>query len=272
MANTHDGTDIQVALTQGLALIAQAQIEHKRTHQNQALAQANIILASDGGSVVDLPALRQARDAIDRQTPVQIMFAAINGTNETLRKLDHEIQDTKLVDDSLYREFEREVITRYLAQSKAKAGDLKQLAKTGKHYFTEKQTGDIPQAFHELIHRARQQLPIFMAQLQQQAQQIRHPADLLQQLDRDIPWKTRAETRPNPELTNNLRLLRGLLNSPAFAEDATLFASVVDDLIHHMPALADIPIEQFTREEFGHLEHLLKHAAGQETGLGEQLP
>lgn len=95
---------------------------------------------------------------------------------------------------------------------------------------------------------------------------------LLQQLDRDIPWKTRAETRPNPELTNNLRLLRGLLNSPAFAEDATLFASVVDDLIHHMPALADIPIEQFTREEFGHLEHLLKHAAGQETGLGEQLP
>ena len=80
LANRGDGTDIQKFLMQAMKLISDAQ------DAKNPFEIANIILMSDGGSSVDYDELTKARKLIHRDTPIQMMFAAIGETNPDLQK------------------------------------------------------------------------------------------------------------------------------------------------------------------------------------------
>lgn len=112
LKNTNGGTNIQAALKQAFAAILDAQ---KRA--GEPLASANIVLMSDGGSTVNIDEIKKWRNAIDRKTPVKILFVGINGTNPDLIKLTEDIKDAG-VNEAYYHEFSTEDISEYLKETK----------------------------------------------------------------------------------------------------------------------------------------------------------
>jgi hypothetical protein len=113
MANTGGGTEIMIALEQAFAAVLDAQ-----NRAGEPLASANIILMSDGqDNKIDLEKIRKWIAAIDRRTPIKVMFVGINGTNPELEKLAHSMKSVG-AKESYYREFTTEDITDWIRKSK----------------------------------------------------------------------------------------------------------------------------------------------------------
>ncbi len=112
MQNTSGGTNIMKALEQAFAQILDAQ-----TRAGEPLASANIVLMSDGGSDVDLEQIKKWIAAIDRKTPLKVMFVAINGTNQKLIELT-ELMKEAGAKESYYREFSQKKIDEFISNSK----------------------------------------------------------------------------------------------------------------------------------------------------------
>lgn len=108
------GTDIQNALVQGLGQIA-AYVESGE-RRKRPVAAVNILLISDGESNVQYDPVRNAREAIGREIPVQMMFVSLAGNNPTLKTL---AQDSKQMgtEISFYRDFEESEMASYLQSS-----------------------------------------------------------------------------------------------------------------------------------------------------------
>ena len=110
--NRGEGTEaLQEFLMQAMTLIAKAQ------DAKNPFEIANIILMSDGQANVNYDELAKARQSINRDTPLQMMFAAIGETNEDLKKfaLDSKKMGAK---DGFYKEFLNDEITKIVNESK----------------------------------------------------------------------------------------------------------------------------------------------------------
>ncbi len=85
--NTGSGTDIQKALIDGGAAL----IEEANQTGKKALARANVILFSDGGSEVDIALIKNEFDRVkSKKTQLMLGFAAIGDTNAQLMDLANE--------------------------------------------------------------------------------------------------------------------------------------------------------------------------------------
>jgi len=96
--NTSGGTDIQAALID----VAAAMIKEANRTGDKTLSRANVLLMTDGGSDVDLGAVRQALQAAKgKDTQLLVGFIAIDETNPVLMDLAKE--SAKMgVDKSMY--------------------------------------------------------------------------------------------------------------------------------------------------------------------------
>lgn len=248
LANTNGGTDIQKALLQAMSLIADAE---KRT--GEPLAAANIILMTDGEASVDLPELYRARQAIDRTTPLQTLFIAINGSNEKL--MEFALDSQKMgVERGFYKEFDSQHISELLAEADRppKQGE--------KHFYTETSASQLPQEVYRLLEIALQLGAKFSDEIYYGSQYL--PArEHLENLER-VVWPKNLETIDRP-LESWIQKVRQLTRYAVF-KDKRVIERVVDDLIVNFERLTGVGFNGMGAREQEHLRHLVRFAAGQE--------
>lgn len=251
LGNTGGGTDIQKALLQAMALIADAE---KRA--GEPLAAANIVLMTDGQAPIQAEELLQARKAIDRNTPLQTLFIAIAQTNEELMKFAMDSQSMG-AERGFYREFTWEQIIDILHQA-----DHLDPEKIKGAFFSETLRRDIPAEVYELLHQAVKDAGTWSDQIHA-GSRFTPARDHLQDMEK-LKWQeTRSSDRP---LERWLIQVRQLVLHPAF-QDRELLERVVDDLINHFERLSGVKLCELSGHEQEQLRHLVRFAAGLENGL-----
>jgi Mg-chelatase subunit ChlD len=248
-ANTGGGTDIQKALLQAMSLIADAE---KRA--GEPLAAANIVLMTDGQSAIDPNELLRARKAIDRQTPLQTMFIAINNTNMDLMEFAMDSRSMG-AERGFYREFTSEHIGDIL--NEARGLDI---SKFKDAFFTEQAAREIPGEIYALMDQAQRLASRYMDQIYNGSRYL--PArEHLEELEK-IKWHDiKQMDRP---LEQWIVKLRNFFLHPVFS-DRRVLERVVDDLMGNLDGLTGIKTNQLSDREQEQLRHLVRYAAGLET-------
>ena len=251
MKNTNGGTNIQKAIIQAMAVIADAQ---KRT--GEPLAAANIIVATDGQADINAEELLQKRQLIDRSTPLQTMFISIGGTNEELIKFAMDSQRMGS-EQGFYREFTHDHIKEILQ-------DARHLKMEGrKDFYTEKTNQDIPHEFVTLMNELIQLSAKFSDEVFQ-GSQITRAKDHLHKLEK-IKWLGIKEMdRP---LEDWIKKLRKFAIQPIF-KDKKVLERVVHDIVTHFEKFAGVSFNSLSDNEQEELRHLVRYAAGIEDGEG----
>jgi transglutaminase-like putative cysteine protease/Mg-chelatase subunit ChlD len=246
------GTDIQKALIQAMSLIADAE---KRS--GEPLAAANIILMTDGQASIDSDELLRARAAIDRQTPLQLMFIAINQTSEELMSF---AMSSELVgaERGFYREFTSELIQEILFES-----EHLDLTQNQNSFYTDKLASDLPGSFFSELYKISGLAQSWSEQLKA-GNEFLTPAEHLESLKR---LKAGAPKIPNSPLEKWLIQVRKLVLSPAFLNDKRLFARVLNDLLIHFERISGVATTALNEHEQEQLKHLVRYAAGLEAGF-----
>lgn len=251
LKNTNGGTDIQKALIQAMALIADAE---KRA--GEPLAAANIILMTDGQANVNFEELVQKRKAISRETPLQTMFIAINQTNEDLMRY---ALDSKRMgaEQGFYREFTPDHIQDILKESEAL-----DLSKHKKDFYTDKTAKDIPPAVYKLMEEAHRLSYQYLEHIYYESRYTT-AHEHYQQLQLVKFPNVKEKDRP---LVTWLTKVRQLALDPIF-KDKRMLERVIDDLLVHFAVLTRVEFDQLSGEELEHLRHLVRYAAGLEAGI-----
>lgn len=247
LKNTNGSTDIQKALIQAMSLIADAE---KRS--GEPLAAANIILMTDGGAEIDTEALLKARNAIDRSTPLQTMFVAINQSNEELLRF---VLDSKRMgmEKGFYREFTSKHIEEILAE--ARTLDLSHR----EYFFTERNVKDVPDEVYRLMNEALRLAREFSDQVRRGSQYL-DAKEHLEHLEQ-IKWQNVAQVdRP---LEKWLIRVRRVIKNPLF-RDQHILNRVVDDWVRNFEQITGVQLNQLSHYEQEHLRHLVRFAAGLE--------
>ncbi|MEO5971694.1 MAG: vWA domain-containing protein, partial [Bdellovibrionia bacterium] len=249
--NTGGGTDIQKALMQAMALIADAE---KRS--GEPMAAANIILMTDGQASIDSDELLRARKAIDRQTPLQTMFIAINQTSEELMGF---AMESRLMgaERGFYREFSSQVIREILHEC-----DHLDLTKNQNSFYSDKAGKDLPKEFYEDLYKA-----LIYAQTW---------SDQLMAGNRYLPAEEHLEKLERLKVTGRMNLdrplekwliqVRKLVLHPIF-NDKRLLGRVIDGLVTHFEQIGGVSTLDLSDHEQEQLRHLIRYAAGLEDGL-----
>lgn len=250
LKNTGGGTDIQKALLQGMSLIADAE---KRS--GEPLAAANIVLMTDGQAQVDTAELLQARKAIDRQTPLQTMFIAINQTNEELMRFAMDSQSMG-AERGFYREFTSEHIKDIL-------NEADHLNLQGRNdFYTDQSARDLPQEIYNLMDESLRLATQFSDQVYYGNQYV-SAREHLEELEK-LKWRdVKQADRP---LEKWLIKVRQLARHPVF-QDKRLLERVVDDLVTHFEILTGVKMDSLSDHEQEQLRHLIRYAAGLEEGV-----
>jgi hypothetical protein len=115
LKNTSGGTVIMSCLEEAFL-----QIERAQAGSDNPLANANIILMSDGDdTAVDVDRLQRLRDRIDRKTKVQLGFVAINKTNPNLEEFVTSDANRKIgIGPIPYYRFDSQKIAHVISQAK----------------------------------------------------------------------------------------------------------------------------------------------------------
>ncbi len=242
LSNTMGGTNITAALNQAFALIADAQ-----NRNGDPLASANIILMTDGDDSVDIEALEAARGAIDRATPLQMMFIAINKTNPSLRNFAIE-SDKINVKRGFYEEFDSQKIREILKESEKVNVDKD-------FYYTNKEAASIPSSFSTSIKNAQKRASDFQAELSK-LDYPRTPDEHYEDVKK-VKW-------PNQEmierdLENNFIRLRQLIMHPVF-KDKDLLAKINDDIIKNFETITGIKFSELSKRELELLRHFIRES------------
>jgi len=246
LKNTGGGTDIQKALLQAFALIADAE---KRS--GEPLAAANIVLMTDGESNIRVDELRQARQVIDRTTPLQTMFIAINGTNDELNRFASESKSMGM-ENGFYREFTADRIKKILEESKS----LNFIQDEGVFY-SEKEAEDISREAIRLLEEAEGLALDFLTEIGRK-ERFKSPKEHLDEFER-VRWgEIERIDRP---LTKWIKKLRAFFKNPIFKDQKTLEA-IVDDLMKNFETLVRASKNDLSKEEQEHLRHLMRETAG----------
>ena len=241
LKNTGGGTDIQKALIQAMSLIADAE---KRS--GEPLAAANIVLMTDGQAQINAEELFQARKAIDRQTPLQTMFIAINETNQELMNFAMDSQSMG-VERGFYREFTGGHISDIL-----KEADHLNL-KGRNDFYTEKSFREIPREIHELLDKSLRLASDFSDEVYYGSRYL-SAREHLENLEK-IKWRNERESdRP---LEKWLLKVRQLAQNKVF-RDKKLLERVVDDLVTHFEQLTGVQMDSLSDFEQEQLRHLVR--------------
>ncbi len=247
LQNTRGGTDIQKAMVQALALIADAE---KR--KGEPLAAANIILMTDGESAIDLDDLIAKRQAIHRETPIQTMFIAIGATNEKLIKFAEDSRDRGL-GGGFYREY----TTAHMTEILAEADNVSDKIDDG-FIYTEHTARDLSPSIYKNMREAL----LAGANILTLTKSIYIYDSAAKHLDKmeTIPWN--LDPCPERKLLDYLMRLRGSMRNPIFKQNREILQYVVNDLMIHIERLSGLTLSQFCGEEQEHLRHLLRFSAG----------
>jgi hypothetical protein len=206
---------------------------------------------TDGQADVDLDKIRNKRKAIDRKTPIDLMFVAINQTNPKLMELAHDHAKGGFKGGH-YREFMPEDITKALEEAKAIKIPKKEDA-----FFTQKTAQDIPEDVFNQIDVAARLARQYASHLLNEAG-IRDPKE----------WANYLETIKQPDAVEIERplsawfiALRGFFvnntrNRPIL-KDKNLAHAVVDDILRHFDRLTGVRFEAVSHEEMENIRHLL---------------
>lgn len=252
LKNTGGGTDIQKALMQALSLIANAERD-----AGEPLAAANIILMTDGQSEVDIDELARARNAIDRQTPVQSMFVAIGGTNQELMNFAQEDSHKAGFERGMYREFTQDNISNLLKKATTSIPEIDESS-----IYSEHQASDIPWETVRTLDKAIALAQELMAAVRR-TYYHQTAAEHLQHLE-GVRW-TDVERLERP-LETWLKDIRKFAHNNVF-KDKTLLQRMVNDLIINFKTLTHADVHELSSREIAELRHLLRYADGQEKQL-----
>lgn len=248
LGNTGGGTDIQKAMMQGLALIADAELR-----VGEPLAAANIVLMSDGYSDVNLDELREARNAIDRSTPLQSMFVAIGGGNEQLMQFAQESKNMGF-ERGFYRQFAHGDIEKNIAKSREKT------VADPNHIYTEKRARHLSREALNRLDSAITGAYHFRTELNAHGAH-KMGDELLEAFEQELVWND--VDHEDRLLEEWLKELRGFAYNRVF-KDKALLARVLDELLGQFKALTNLTFKQLSDGEIEHLRHLLAYAAGEE--------
>ncbi|OFZ15323.1 MAG: hypothetical protein A2Z20_03525 [Bdellovibrionales bacterium RBG_16_40_8] len=209
---------------------------------------------TDGQDKIDASELLRARNAIDRKTPLQTMFVAINQTNEQLMRFamdSHAIG----VERGFYREFTSDHIKDILDDA-----DHLNLAKRN-DFFTEKSANELPQEIYRLLDEALRLAAKFSDQIYYGSRytSARTHLDELEKL------KWRDVKQVDRPLEKWLVKIRKLALHPIF-QDQRLLERMVDDLLINLERLTGIKMDSLSDHEQEQLRHLVRFAAGFEEG------
>ena len=238
---TWGGTNIQLALLEAMNLIANAEKQ-----AGEPLAATNIILMTDGIDDVNVEELRQARKMIDRRTPLQTMFVAIDQTNAELMEF---AMDSKKIgaEKGFYREFKRPLICDYLRR----ADTLDPGAPDS--IVIDKIPNEIVASLDQV-----QRMANDLADEIQRARRHTLIEEHLATLARAKPSEKTPMDRPLEKWLVQVRKL--LLRQPVFARDAIVLDRVLDDLFENFARLTAIPFPELYERELEQFKHVLRHS------------
>lgn len=251
MKNTNGGTNIQKAIIQAMAVIADAQ---KRT--GEPLAAANIIVATDGQAEINAEELLQKRKLIDRATPLQTMFISIGSTNEELIKFAMDSQRMGS-EQGFYREFTHEHMKEILQEARTLNIEGR------KDFYTDKTNQEIPAEFMTLMNELIQLSAKYSDEVYY-GSQITRAKEHLEKLEK-IKWLGIKEMdRP---LEDWIKKLRKFAIQPIF-KDKKVLERVVHDFVTHFERFAGASFNSLGDKEQEELRHLIRYAAGVEDAEG----
>lgn len=248
LGNTGGGTDIQKAMLQGLALIADAE-----QRAGEPLAAANIVLMSDGDSDVNLDELREARNAIDRSTPIQSMFVAIGGQNEKLMEFAQESKGLGF-ERGFYRQFTGSDITKHIKKSKEKT------VADEAYLYTDKRSRDLSRRAIQRLDTAISGAYNFRSEILSHSDFV-EAQGLLDNFEQALAWND-VEHQDRP-LEEWLKEARSFAYNRVF-KDKALLSRVLDELVNQFTELTSFSFKELSDAELEHLRHLLAFAAGLE--------
>lgn len=248
LSNTHGGTDIQKALMQAMALVADAE---KR--QGEPLASANIILMTDGQSHIDLEQLNQAREAIDRSTPLQAMFISIDSSNQLLIDFAQNSKSAGF-NKGFYREFDNNEMKAFIAQAQnIPEVDPEQI-------FSEKTGSDLDRNFYSELGRAIDAAYELKGLVVERNQYV-SALDMLRDFKANVIWQNvKKSDRP---IEKWLKEIRAFFYHDFFLNKEILIHAV-NKLFYEFKMITGLELSELNDTEQSHLEHLLRYAAGLE--------
>jgi Transglutaminase-like superfamily len=255
LGNRGKGTNYKIAILEAFRqfLLAQQQA-------GNPLASANLLLMGDGQQELteeDLQEFREARAQIDRDTPVQAMFAAINSTNPILAKLADD-SATAGFSSGHYREFDAAIVEEIVAQSVDHS-----FAQDSSFLYSDRSPRDLP--------------PDVMNSLNLAASEARNYQDLLARASHSftsmdlqiqawsrIPWPTR-ETAERP-LHLYIKKLRGDFSDgiTAFQSNRRWIERAGSDLCSNFRTITGIDPNQLSQNELEDFRHFINFVAGKE--------
>jgi hypothetical protein len=240
LKNTGGRTDIQKALMQAMSLIAEAE-----NRNQEPLAAANIILMTDGQSEIDAEKLRMARKAIDRHTPLQVMFIALGSSNQDL--MSFALDSTQMgAEHGFYREFTREHMKDLLTESE------RPITPNKNYFHTTLSFADLPTSTLPLVKKAYELAKNFSETIYNTKQN----GDSESPLQRFDQKKLGTLERVNRPLESWIVKLRQLMQLPIFHDDRISHA-VINDLIDHFERLTGIAFLDLSKYEQAQLRHLM---------------
>ena len=245
LKNTGGGTNIQAALIQAMAIIAEAE---KRS--GEPLAAANIVLMTDGQAQINVPELVQARNAIDRDTPLQVMFAAINQTSEELKEFANNSRGV-WAEGGYYREFTSQDISEVLQESDSPPKIKKS------HFYSDKRGQEIPTPVYRLMDQAINEARDLQTQISY-ANTYTSARDHLTQFER-VKWNFVEHKERQLEMW--IIKLRQFLEDNAF-KNPRVKEKIIDDIMINFEKITGVEFNDLSDHEQGHLGNMLRQASG----------
>jgi uncharacterized protein YegL len=246
-ANTGGGTDIQAALIQALALIADAQ-----NRLGEPLAAANIVLMTDGQSDIDVAELARARNAIDRETPVQTMFVSLGQSNDDLMKFSMDSQSSGF-EKGFYREYSESSIRDAL--NKADANPFVNVQPG--FIYTDQNPSALPPETYRSMNRAQAQV----AAWSQSVENLDYFDSAQAHFNSIQTLRWNSEVHAARPLRSQLQELRRFGYSSIFRHRPNFLEAVADDIFRQFSNIAGIKVEDLDEYELAELRHFLREAA-----------
>lgn len=231
MKNTNGGTSLMEALKQAFGAILDAQ-----SKANEPLASANIILMTDGQDTVDLDQIRKWIVAIDRRTPLKVMFVSINGTNPDLVKLTDDMR-TAGARESYYREFLPEDISDWLK----KATEVPRIDKI-RDYASRRRPSDLPYGLERVFDETSMMVRYVDGTYERSIPNIGY--DRWRSMIKQIPFRSFVEQSPMTSAEQKFNHFRLNIENWKVLKDSRTNRVVLEDIMPRIEQLINYPVNQ----------------------------
>ncbi len=215
---------------------------------DEPLANANVIVMTDGQDTLSIDRLRELRNLVHRDTKVQLMFIAINGTNPDLQKFANESAAAG-IDAGFYREFTPEQIRDVIGESKKIPDPDKDHS-----FFTQKSASALPPNIEAKLWELDRASREYLAELYKNS--FPKPIESWRETAHKIPIPP-VGFEPKRYLKDWLEHLRGLTGqTPAFHLDE-FRKPIVDDFMNNFEKITGINMNSLSGKELAEIKHWL---------------